>query len=118
MDSKLITATWNAWIDFSDKADEAVLLSFIESNPALKKLPALGYPQLHRIRDIVLCGRSFRVMRAVLADSEQLFFSDITDPNLEAAGVPDWLTGEKLKAWIQAEEVSPSKDRVNWDTFR
>ncbi len=70
------------------------------------------------MRDIVLCGRGFRVMRATIDDSEQLFFTEIANLNLEVPGVPDWLTGAKLKAWVQNEEASPSKEHVDWEAFR
>ena len=118
MNDKLATRAWFEWRRFLDEADEAALLSFIENHEELREVPALAYPYLHRLRDVALEGQGFRAIRAVIDDSEQLFFTQIADPNLDVQGVPEWITGAKLKAWILKEDASPSKGDVDWERYR
>ena len=118
MNAKLAELTREAWRRYRDEGDEETLVSLISREPALRMAPKVRYPWLHRICDILLAGKPIRVLRVLDRDGERLYFDEIDCPDYERHGVPDWLTGLALRAWVELENVCPLKDEYDWKKFR
>jgi hypothetical protein len=59
----------------------------------------VDYPELHRIGDVELGGKAYRILRLVdLKDySERLFIELTQSPNFKESGVPYRLQGAALR---------------------
>lgn len=107
-----------AWEKYLDDANESALLSAIESNKS--KIPdTFDYPYVHRICDIKLNGKPFRVVRVVDIKKKVIMLSinPTNTPRFQESGVPYELKGEKLFKWIEAEEENPSKEDTDWNVY-
>ena len=109
----------DAYERFLRDNDEAALLAATEALPRHSLSNDVEYPEVHRICDIRLLGKTFRVCRLVdVDDGEVRVFIEPTSFASDEPGVPYWLQGERLLGWIRDETESPSKGPVNWDAYR
>lgn len=110
-----------AWESFLENGDKEALLKAIESFS--DPLPDdFDYPYVHRICDIKICDRTYRVVR--LADELESVYINECDTGSEVGGVPYWLKGEKLRRWIRLETGDEFDDdykpesETDWEMFR
>ena len=103
-------------IAFLDSGDEASLRLLIDENPEVIESGCGDYPDFHRVVDINIGNKHYRVCRQISAD-EKITLSSI-EKALDETGVPIWLEGEKLRQWAKAEEDDPSDEPVDWENYR
>ena len=101
--------------DYFESGNEAGLLVILEESPEVVSAEYGEYPDFHRITDIQLGSKFYRVCRQI-SQNEKLTFMDIDELMDQAPGVPLWLEGEKLKAW--AENDSDTDEPVDWESYR
>ena len=101
--------------DYFESGDEAGLLAILEEHPEVVSTEYGEYPDFHRITDVHLGSKIYRVCRQISQD-EKLTFIEIDELSDQVPGVPLWLEGEKLKAW--AEEDSDTDEPVDWESYR
>ena len=112
MDSSLLQSAYESYLSTHD---DAALLSAIQThggNPAPDDVDA---PLVHRINDIQLDGKWFRIVRVVslpTGNTELLIYP--TDFGSDSPGVPYSPTGESLLRWVHDELNSEADD---WDTW-
>lgn len=107
------------WELYLNTGEATSLLAFIEAHPQSMQACGHEYPHLHRISDIVLNGRAFRVTRCFACGEELSFLpisSDTAAPKL--GGVPYWLSGAKLGQWIEDESREDPEEDVDWEKYR
>src|SRR5688572_13833338 len=106
------------WEQYELTGDTEPLAAFVETQASSLAECEHEFPYKHRICDVQLRGRYFRVLRCVECD-EQLAFVPIA-PNLarDVPGVPYWLQGEVLAAWLAEEAECPTKAPVDWERYR
>lgn len=111
-----------AWERYLTDLNKESLLTAIEKHSIT--LPRdQAYPFLHRICDIEIDSRFFRVVRAADED-ETVYIVQCETPSIDRPGVPYWLKGEKLRLWIDLElgneenEDYDSESETNWEVFR
>jgi hypothetical protein len=102
--------------EFANTGDGAGLSALIANHPELCTTQAGEYPNFHRILDIWVGGRFFRVCRQI-SHGEALVAVPIDEPS-DVPGVPLWLTGEKLREWAVDEEENPSDEPTDWNKYR
>ena len=98
----------------------AALLAFIAAHPQSMRGCGHEYPHLHRICDVQLGGKLFRVGRC-LTCAEELSFEpiDVAIAHLDEAGVPYWLTGMKLANWVdEMMRDGDPKEAIDWERYR
>ncbi|MCE3607541.1 hypothetical protein LXA47_28635 [Massilia sp. P8910] len=88
--------------DFLVSGNAAMLQFIIEKNPEIVVSYKGEYPDVHRITDVSLGDKCYRVCRQISA-GEKLIFAPINEVMVEP-GVPLWLSGEKLNVWAELEE--------------
>jgi hypothetical protein len=94
------------------------LLELLDRHPELQAACDHKYPFAHRIRDLSLGDRYFRLGRCILC-GERLFLAPIDrEIYMEEEGAPLWLTGKGLRDWAKHEDRQPMKDSVNWEDYR
>lgn len=103
-----------SWERFLQDDDESAFIGAIRS--AKFERPIGEYPWLHRISDIQLSNKWYRVIRFV-DEAEQVFIQDCDTPSAEP-GVPYWLQGDALRRWIRDEEEAPAKGPIDWEQYR
>lgn len=104
------------WEHYLLDGASAPLLSFIEANSHHMVACGHAYPQLHRICDVSLERKAFRVTRCLTCGLS--FRSISSDIASEHAGVPWWLKGEKLARWVNdVSEMDPEED-TDWEQYR
>jgi hypothetical protein len=113
---EISTAAWERYL--SDGNGEALLASVDGDAPVLRPKQE-EYPELHRLRDVEIGGRAYRVLRlAKLNRTEDRLFIEVTDfHNFDAEGVPYGLQGEALRRWIRDEIASPTKAEKDWSRY-
>jgi hypothetical protein len=114
-------AAQEAWKQFKETANAAPLLALIAAHPELRQPPSdIRHPYVHRLVDVLLANRPFRVCRAIVWNQEHLFFTEIDFScfNLMEPGVPEWLTGPRLLQWIRQEAENPAKQAIDWEKWR
>ena len=105
-----------AWEAYLIDSDQAKLLTVVEkfipadfdpdyelSDEGFKETMRTPYLASHRICDIKLCGRAFRVGRTS-DESEILSIQPCASPSFDEPGVPYSLTGEKLLNYIHERQ--------------
>ena len=102
--------------DFFKSGDASNLELLVESHPELIAKNFGDYPDFHRVVDVQIGDKHYRICRQISA-GESLTFSPI-DKARDEPGVPIWLEGEKLKAWAHDEVENPSDDPTDWDVYR
>jgi hypothetical protein len=110
----------SAWEQYLVDNDAVALLALLQSLPTRKPLREATYPIHHRLCDIELGGRGYRVTRLVdLDDGRERLFIEPTDvPHYGETGVPYWLQGSGLIRWIRDEEALPTDDEIDWESYR
>ena len=109
----------DAYQRFLRDNDEAALLAAIGALPRHLLSKDVEYPEVHRICDIRLLGKTFRVCRLVdVEDGEVRVFIEPTSFASDEPGVPYWLQGERLLEWIREETECTSKGPSDWDAYR
>jgi hypothetical protein len=103
--------------EYFASGDEVGLLTILGAHPELVSSEYGEYPDFHRIADIRLGAKCYRVCRQISKD-EQLTFMQIDELMDDMAGVPIWLEGEKLKEWAEAEEDGEVEIPVDWENYR
>ncbi|RCS56456.1 hypothetical protein [Parvibium lacunae] len=103
-------------INFLTSGDESSLIAMIDEHPEIVTSVYGDYPDFHRVVDVVIGGKYYRVCRQISND-ERLTLSVIDEPS-DVSGVPIWLEGEKLRKWAEAEEEDPSDEPVDWEKYR
>jgi hypothetical protein len=108
-----------AWERYLVDGDAVALLTAVREQRC-GPLPGAEYPELHRICDIDLCGRAYRVLRYVdrAGGDPELFLVPTDVPGLDQPGVPYWLQGNALIQWIHDEIERPAEDQVDWEQYR
>ncbi len=104
--------------DLIGREDEAGLSAFLAEHPSLTTECGHPYPYFHRVLDLSLGGKPFRLGRCVRC-GERLTLTPI-DPsvaNLQVAGVPLEFKGEALRKWVEKEAKSPAKEAIDWDHY-
>jgi hypothetical protein len=110
------------WEQYLSGGDGSALHAFIEAHP--KSMTDCGheYPYLHRVCDVRLGGRPFRVGRCITC-GEELSFTPVNEclARVGVAGVPYWLSGAKLAQWVE-QEVNGGPDwkparAVDWKRY-
>jgi hypothetical protein len=110
-----------AWELFLKNGDKDAPLKAIE-NSTDSPSDDFDYPYLHRICDMEIRGRAYRVVR--VADEDESVYINECDTYSEVGGVPYWLNGEQLRRWIRletGEELNDDYDpesATNWEMFR
>jgi hypothetical protein len=103
-------------VDYLNTGSEHPLKSLIDLHPEVVAINVGDYPDCHRIVDIRIGGKSYRVCRQISAD-ERSTLTEI-DKVLEEPGVPIWLEGEMLEKWARSEEDNPSDGPCDWESYR
>ena len=107
-----------ALIDFYDNGNKSGIKQIIKNYPEIVTPVHGDFPDLHRIFDISIGFRSYRVCRKI-SEGEKLTLSLIkNDASSDVEGAPIWLTGEKLRVWAESEVESPSKEAIYWEVWR
>ena len=63
------------------------------------------YPEIHRLLDFIVDGKSYRVCRCVTC-GEKLFIFTIPEADIDTPGVPFDLSGEALHRWVRDEKAA------------
>jgi hypothetical protein len=85
-----------AWDAYLIDRDASALLAFIRAAPPVSQPCVHSYPDVHRIKDVNLCGHWYRVGRCARCD-ERLFFTPTDVPSLVEGGAM-WLSREGAAA--------------------
>ena len=109
------------WERYLDKGTSSLLADFVIGHPQAQEVCAHEYPYLHRICDLTLYDKRFRVLRCIacngIAGNERLMFKPIDVEYSGKSGVPYWLSGEGLRKWAEAEEeVEGSTEPEDYET--
>ncbi len=95
--------------------DEASLKAAILQYGGIAPSPDLDCPIAHRIRDMIVCGDWYRVVRVYNTDDRTcriLIYP--TDTPGQQAGVPYELSGEMLHRWVMDELQEPTDGATDW----
>lgn len=120
-----------AWESFASDSDQAKLLQVVEKYIPDDFDPDYGgsdewgvdtmdapYLETHRVCDIELCDKFFRVTRTS-DPSETLSITPTNSPALDVPGIPYSLTGKKLMHFIQGKqrelEEACARDSIVWE---
>ena len=108
-----------AYSQFLDDGDVTSFLEAISQHGGRAPSDDVDYPHSHRICDVTLDSRGFRICRVYDVDdrSSRLFVFP-SDYVSDHTGVPFWLTGDALHRWVVDEAESPAKAEIDWEQFR
>lgn len=106
-----------AWQVFGENGSVDALALLLEEQPEVTQLCSHSYPYLHRIGDVIIAKRVYRCCRCVEC-GERFFLFPIEQGYAAEAGVPLWLTGDRLQSWVLSELANPTKREVDWNRFR
>jgi uncharacterized protein (TIGR02996 family) len=81
------------------------------------------YPQHHRLCDVRLRGKPFRVTRCMNCNGMLQVFRITDSAWSPRSGVPLWLQGQALQRWIEDELATESTDEPadrpsDWERYR
>lgn len=96
--------------------DKLLLENIIKRNPEIITTKSGEIPDFHRIMDIKIKGKFYRLCREI-SNNESLLLK-LTNVPSDVDGVPFWLQGEKLKSWANEELENPSDGPIEWDKYR
>lgn len=106
----------SALLCYFESGDATEFCNLTSSHPEIIATDYGEYPDMHRLMDLRVGERNFRVCRQIsrgemisLVPIEELF---------NTPGVPLWLTGEKLALWAANEEKNPSDEPTDWNQYR
>ena len=102
---------------YVETGDESEMQAAIDAHPELISESAGEYPDFHRVMDLVVGGRSFRVCRWI-SKGEMLLLVPTKRADPSNAGVPLWLSRDRLRDWAEEEEENPSQDATDWEEYR
>ncbi len=106
------------WERYLSDLVAAPLLAFLGAHPRATLDCGHEYPHLHRVCDVALSGRMFRVNRCVTC-GEALFFrpipADVARP--DEPGVPYRLSGAKLARWVDDVRRNDPKEETDWELY-
>ncbi|MGV3722843.1 MAG: hypothetical protein ACO1SX_18215 [Actinomycetota bacterium] len=110
----------SAWERFLEDGDDETLLASVHTQPPVSTAGLPDYPAHHRICDVKLQGKAYRLTRVMNMESghEQLYIEPTDFPAYEHEGVPYRLNGEALRRWIIDEQKQAAKEEVDWDEWR
>jgi hypothetical protein len=108
-----------SWEQFLADRDGAALLAVLASLPLCKPPRDVDYPEIHRICDLELGGRAYRLSRLVdLADGQERLLIEPTEfADFREGGVPYELQGAALRRWVTDETLSSAKGPVAWEEY-
>ena len=107
-----------ALIDFLDSGNKSGIKEIIKNYPEVITSLDGDFPDLHRIFDISIGFRSYRICRKI-SECEKLTLSLIkNDASSDVEGAPICLTGDKLRVWAESEVENPSKEAIDWEVWR
>ncbi|WP_159674593.1 hypothetical protein [Andreprevotia sp. IGB-42] len=101
---------------YLESGNEEELRQALTAHPEVISAEYGEYPDMHRLVDLRIGGRNFRVCRQI-SQRESITLIPIEDL-VDTPGVPLWLTGEKLVVWATDEEENPSDEPTDWDRYR
>ena len=105
-----------AYEAYRDRRDETALAEVLAGEPMI--IPTgVEYPTIHRIEDIRIRGKDFRVNRIATEEGEELLIVPCDTPSLESKGVPYELTGWRLLAWIADEIRQEADEDVDFNPY-
>jgi hypothetical protein len=105
------------WEAFANGGDAAPLLAFLREHPEAAVHCGHDYPQLHRVMDVMLDGKPYRLLRCATC-GEELTLAPLDASAATSEGVPYWLNGVKLLDWVEDERRSPAEEPVDWERYR
>lgn len=87
--------------------DPSLVIAYLLEHPSLMLIRPCNhsYPERHRVCDIEVDGKYYRILRCVTC-SERLAFEQIREESActSVLGLPLWLTGEHLRRWVANEK--------------
>jgi hypothetical protein len=101
---------------FLNSGEDLELGSLIDKYPELLSAGQGEYPDFHRISDIYVSGKIYRICRQI-SKAEKITLH-LIDELREDPGVPLWLEGEKLKIWQESEVENPAREAIDWTIYR
>jgi hypothetical protein len=104
---------------FLKDRDEAALLAAVHRSGGRAPSADEDTPVAHRIRDVLLGGSAYRVVRVADPDDRttKLYIYPTDAPSFAQPGVPFALQGEALWQWVEDELHSPTEGRVDWRRY-
>ena len=113
---RLQTELKSSLITLLDIGNESAVASIITKYPEVIATASGEYPDSHRIADVCIQNKNYRVCRQI-SDDEKLTLALIDEPS-DAPGVPIWLEGEELRRWAKSELENPADEPTDWESFR
>ena len=101
---------------YLESGDGVELRQVLSAHPEVISEEHGEYPDVHRLVDLRVGERNFRVCRQI-SQGELITLVPIGEL-FDTPGVPLWLTGEKLTLWATNEEESPSDEPTDWSQYR
>lgn len=95
----------------------ADIREILEASPDLARSCSHGYPQKHRVFDIIVGDRQYSVARCCSCNERVALVPNTTGFN-DSPGVPLWVTGRYLRAWLSILRIMGEKTPVDWATLR
>ncbi|MHA3774822.1 hypothetical protein ACXR0O_25155 [Verrucomicrobiota bacterium sgz303538] len=103
VDSECQTELRTAAVEYFSSGTSTALENFLMEWPQGIPLCGHDYPEAHRICDIRLMGRPFRLVRCAVC-VENLSLYEVRESAFgPSSGVPFWLKGACLNQWITDE---------------
>ncbi len=98
--------------------DEAAFLVAIQQYGGHSPASDLDFPIVHRIRDVILCGDAFRILRVYDPDDRMArLYVDRTQTPSDEPGVPYELNGQALHRWVVEESDEPTDGETDWGKY-
>jgi hypothetical protein len=121
--TELLGNAWESYIKSGDSSLMSELLSSRDSrlmqNCGHAREMDGGYPFVHRIGDMCVDGKWYRVARCTTCN-ERLWLlaieAGLARPN--QPGVPYAINSQELRYWAERENKSPAKAAVDWERIR
>jgi len=101
---------------FLKTGEGSPILNLIRANPDVQVACGHSFPDLHRIQDLILEDRRYRLLRCVTC-GERLVLEPLSQEPGEP-GVPLWLSGDALLYWACREKKYPSEGPIDWEAIR
>ena len=100
---------------YLESGDGVELRKVLTAHPEVISEEYGEYPDVHRLVDLRVGDRNFRVCRKISQD-ELITLVPIGEM-FDAPGVPLWLTGDKLALWASNEKDDPSDEPTDWSQY-
>jgi hypothetical protein len=105
----------SALFQYHESCDGVELFEVLSTHPEIFSGKYGEYPDVHRLIDLRVGARGFRVCRQI-SQGELITLVPIEEV-FNTSGVPLWLTGEKLVLWAIDEKESPSDEPTDWSRY-